>query len=289
MVNIAGKTMTNNDLAEIRESQAVGIAHGEYFDNSDYIKEIRRKLESNPSVVLTNKFAGDSLYVPIDVVEATLDNIYGSGNWYTQNFQFYPMGSVEVPVYNKKTKQTEIKVKALMGCSIELVCINRNFESPVWVKYVGTTSDYVSPLQGNTFLAKLKAEAFKNATKQIGNVFGRNLNRNVKDTSYAQQTATDLLQEIQDATNLAELESLMQGEGITEQIRQAVWNDYQIKWTELFRLSLKSTLGKVSSREGFENVMREFQRNHEAAKDFFKNDAECVEMLTKVAKKYPKK
>lgn len=115
-----------------------------------------------------NAQAKNSKYVPVNIIERQLDEFF-EGLWSTENFT------------------TQVIANEIVG-SIEL----RVFDpvSKVWLSRIGCGSVMIQTASGQTptvenkiknTLVKdyphLKAECLKNAAKSLGNVFGRNLNR----------------------------------------------------------------------------------------------------------------
>lgn len=142
------------------------------------LEKFQKMLNSKPkpSDIKINKLANNSKFIPIGVIEKTLDEIY-SGLWKAEKFKyitvvnelvgdlelstFHPViqewitrpGAAAIPVTTKKGEDfTDIKNKYINACV--------------------------------TVIGHLKAECIKNAAKSFGEVFGRNLNREDDYASY---------------------------------------------------------------------------------------------------------
>ena len=165
-----------NDLVKQNKAEM------EIIDNEVRIKaqNFQKKLHANvdESKILKNKFANDSLYVPISVLEMQLDEFF-FGLWSIENFTYLPVaneivGSLDLKVFHPVHKtwitrtgagavQIQMKSKA-KGGSGDITEIRD--------KIVNTlTKDF----------PHLKAECLRNACKSLGKVFGRDLNRDFED------------------------------------------------------------------------------------------------------------
>jgi len=136
------------------------------------------KAEPSRQELKVNKNANNSLYLPIGFVEEKLDYFFG-GMWQTENFQ-------STVVVNE------------VCVSLELVVLHP--VARVWIRRVGTGAAMiqlraerdesgekisagvleVGKKIPNTLVKDFphaKAEALKNAAKSLGNIFGRNINR----------------------------------------------------------------------------------------------------------------
>lgn len=122
--------------------------------------------EPDPNHIKKNKFAGGSKYIPISQLEALLDSIFGPMNW-----------KVSEPKYQILGGSTKKEGQAYMVCTLVLSVINTQFGSPVWVDRGGSSSGFIEHNTMTTVAPKMKAEAFKNAVKSLGKIFGRDLNR----------------------------------------------------------------------------------------------------------------
>ena len=135
--------------------------------------------EPDPKEIQTNKFAGNSKYLPISFLEMQLDEMF-FGLWQTKDFK------------------SSVIANEIIG-SLELSYFHPTFHT--WITRVGTAGtmiQYKSKDKGGTgditnikdkipnTLVKdyphLKAEAFRNACLSIGKAFGRDLNREFTDT-----------------------------------------------------------------------------------------------------------
>lgn len=144
--------------------------------------QLRAKLAQSPPRAKINKYAQNSLYIPISYVEAELDNQFGPLNWQVDNLNLQQIGG----------EVKEDKSFAYFSCSLTLRVLN-----PVtgyWIARDGVASGQTTGKQITTFAGKLKAEAVKNAAKSLGPIFGRDLNR---DEVYEDRTSAGDLRELQ--------------------------------------------------------------------------------------------
>lgn len=131
--------------------------------------EFQATLSAPPKQTLKNKFAGNAEYVPISLIEADLDNVFGAACWKMKDFQLVPLGA-------STKKEDQIYVAATLELEV-LHPITRQ-----WITRAGAASGYVSHNTITTFATRLKANALKNASKSLGKVFGRDLNRDDEET-----------------------------------------------------------------------------------------------------------
>lgn len=126
-------------------------------------------------------------YIPIGILEARLDQFF-FGDWQTVNFQFNRefnemVGSLELICTNPITGKEMRRVGA---ASIQIM---QDAQTKV--------NQFNDAKKKNALEAgfpKLKAECFTNAVKGLGNIFGRNLNRDKFDdpTGIIPEEAIDL-------------------------------------------------------------------------------------------------
>lgn len=125
----------------------------------------------DPKAIRKNKFAKGASYLPIGHIEALMDSIFGPTNW-----------KVSEPTIQLIGASTKKEGQAYATCTLVVSVINTQFASPIWIERSGASSGFVEHGTITTVAAKLKAEAFKNACKSLGKVFGRDLNRDYQET-----------------------------------------------------------------------------------------------------------
>jgi hypothetical protein len=167
-------------------------------DKLPAIENFQRMLNQYPPKVEVriNKLANNSEYLPINVVERVLDEMY-SGLWEVVNFRTQVIaneivGSLELRVYHPTAKVWLTRT----GAAAVMIQIKRDAALAVENKIVNTLSkDY----------PHLKAECLKNAAKSLGVRFGRNLNRGAEDEyNYLSEQVDDLSQQRQVIDQLLE-------------------------------------------------------------------------------------
>ena len=136
----------------------------------NFLKETSKK--PNPKMIKQNKFAGNSNYVEIGYIEAKLDQIY-HGLWSWENIQISQMingvactGDLKVfhPVAQVWIVRNGVGFKEFQLAKGKSVHTPENLSSKALERDVPIAA----------------AEAFKNAAKKLGNIFGRHLNRDFK-------------------------------------------------------------------------------------------------------------
>lgn len=167
--------------------------YNDFLPSNQYTQSIWNKPVVNDKIK-TNKYAGNSKFLPISVVEAQLDEIF-FGLWQTRNIQysvvaneilctlelwvFHPIlkewivrtgagaAMIQQDAYKKDEDGNYMTRAKKDGTGVEKIKINPR----------PTDADYKIK---NTLVKDFphaKAEAFKNAAKSIGKYFGRDLNR----------------------------------------------------------------------------------------------------------------
>ncbi len=131
--------------------------------------------QPDPANIKRNKFANNSEFLPISMVETQLDETF-FGLWQTENFKTKLIaneivGEIDLKVFHPVTKQWISRtgaaaVQVQQKANTEIDTIGQNKIKNTLVK------DY----------PHLKAECVKNAAKSIGKSFGRDLNRKDVDT-----------------------------------------------------------------------------------------------------------
>ena len=120
---------------------------------------IKERIENNKSIP----------YLPIERSEQLMDKLLMFPSTKITN-----SGMGTTNVYNKKTQQFQQKTLAFMN--IELRYYNHGIDD--WTFTSGTASmEVAGGFSFELIFPKLKAEAYKNACKSIGNLFGRRLGR----------------------------------------------------------------------------------------------------------------
>jgi hypothetical protein len=134
--------------------------------------------EPRPEELQKNKFANDSLYLPISFLEMTLDEIF-FGLWQTRNFTTRTIanevvGEIELWVFHPTAKTWMCRIGA-GAVQVQMVSKEKGGSGDIGdisQKIVNTlTKDY----------PHLKAECFRNACLSLGKTFGRDLNRKFDD------------------------------------------------------------------------------------------------------------
>jgi len=158
--------MENDKLAIKKDLPVVTLKQLETFQKS---------LQSEPKKddIKINKFANNSKFVPIGIIEKTLDEIFG-GVWQTRNYEYKVVvnelvGSLELWVYHPLLHEWIVRT----GTGAV----------PITLKSGSKVTD-IEAKQINacvTVAPHLKAECLKNAAKSFGAMFGRNLNRKNDD------------------------------------------------------------------------------------------------------------
>lgn len=131
-----------------------------------------------PSDIKINKLAKNSKFIPIGIVEKTLDEIF-SGLWRTKNFKYTIVvnelvGDLELEIFHPVIQEWIIR----SGSAAVPIMVKANTD------FTNVKNKYINACV--TVAPHLKAECIKNAAKSFGEVFGRNLNR--KDDDYASYT-----------------------------------------------------------------------------------------------------
>jgi|688.fasta_scaffold609405_1 hypothetical protein len=122
--------------------------------------------------IKTNKYANNAEYLPIGYIEAKLDQIF-RGLWKLEivNQQQVANGyvvSVRLSVYNWVANLWLVRD----GIGAKAFEMEKGAHPTDFTKINAKGIEKIVPIA--------KAEAFKNAVKSLGNIFGRNLNREFK-------------------------------------------------------------------------------------------------------------
>lgn len=174
------------------------------------IETMQKLLNAHPDKgdIKTNDQARGAKYVPINVIERKLDEMY-NGLWQTTNFR------CEV-VYNEIIGIVDLQVF--------------HPAAKIWITRTGLASVMIQTAAGkpvshenkikNTLVKdfpKLRSECIKNAAKSLGVVFGRNLNRGMDDDyTYLSETVATTIE------GVAEAEQLLNSAVLTDNERNQV-------------------------------------------------------------------
>lgn len=140
------------------------------------LERFNQRLNTPPpkEEIKENKFADNAKYLPISFVQMTLDEMY-FGLWETVNFTKQVIvneivGSVELRVFHPVIKQWITKT-GVAATPIRLVKDSEVTDVSAKIKNALTQD-----------APHLLADCIKNAAKQLGKRFGRDLNRKFEDT-----------------------------------------------------------------------------------------------------------
>lgn len=218
-------------MTNIMENQ---IAHYEER-RPDHEARMFDALNMNPSPEWIRKDNySKTEYIPISILEMNLDAIFGPLNWKTSDFKLISLGA-------NPNKPEQIYVAATITLSV----MNENYGSPVWVTREGAASGYCSHGVIATFAAKMKAEAFKNAVKTIGKVFGRDLNR-----KHVEDISADML----GSTYLNDFNAAMSRQQLIA-VWQSIPKDLQPGFTEAFK-EAAARIEKATTQKAAKNGKR---------------------------------
>lgn len=177
--------------------------HGELSPLVD-IHEEKRLLEllneaPKPQIVKKNKYAGNSSYLSIGVIEAQLDRFFGALNW------------------SFVVTKLEMQVNAIV-CTGDLIIFYKDRQirrsgvgaSEIQLRAGSKTMDISSisskAMEKNAPIAK--TQALKNAAQSLGDAFGRSLNRDYKHGYIAHDEMDRLRGNIEDIQDHQEMERL---------------------------------------------------------------------------------
>jgi len=137
------------------------------------VKEVQDNLKTelnqhpNSKVVKINKYAGNSKYIPIGIVQGYLDRIFLSWEWKINEVQVIMNG---------------VMVRGSLICLTHtgnIINMDGIGASEFQLKKGASTlsPDTLNSKAIERDVPKAESEAFKNAAKKLGNKFGRSLNR----------------------------------------------------------------------------------------------------------------
>lgn len=164
-------------------------------------KELLRLLNEapKPQIVKKNKYAGDSSYLSIGVIEAQLDRFFGALNW------------------SFVVTKLELQVNAIV-CTGDLIVFYKDRQvrrsgvgaSEIQLRSGSKSMDITSisskAMERNAPIAK--TQALKNAAQSLGDAFGRSLNRDYKYGYVAHDEMDKLRGNIEDIQDHQEMERL---------------------------------------------------------------------------------
>lgn len=138
-------------------------------NNQDNLKKLLSEMP-NHKVVKINKYAGNSKYVPVGVVQGYLDLIFLSWDWEIKEAKVVMNGFMTRGTLTCLAHDGSIKKMDGIGASEFQLRKGESLLSPDTLNSKAIERD----------VPKSESEAFKNAAKKLGNKFGRNLNRDEK-------------------------------------------------------------------------------------------------------------
>ncbi len=124
--------------------------------------------EPKPTEIKSNKFANNSKYLPIGVIERKLDEMFIA--WQTENFRYQVIGNELTGV---------ITLKVLHPILLTWISYEGAGAVQIQFKKDSDFTNFSNKIQ-NTLtkdFPHLKSECLKNAAKHLGKAFGRDLNR----------------------------------------------------------------------------------------------------------------
>jgi len=172
----------------------------------DFINALKSEPEDRQ--IKLNKFADNSKYLPIGYVEEKLD--YYFNLWKTTDFQWSVVVneivcSIQLHVFNpiagmwiERTGTAAVQIQ--LSAQYEVID-GKRVKKPVDVMDV--SKKIANTLQKD--FPHAKAEAIKNAAKSLGNIFGRNLNRDIEDQTKENISLEDAEIQIQSIDDKMEL------------------------------------------------------------------------------------
>jgi hypothetical protein len=133
----------------------------------NFLKETSKK--PNSKMIKQNKFAGNSNYLEIGYIEAKLDQIYhGLWSWELSTVQQVVNG-VQVTGHLRVFHPVASTWLTRSGIGFKEFQLSKGASDPTPANLSSKALERDVPIAA--------AEAFKNAAKKLGNIFGRHLNR----------------------------------------------------------------------------------------------------------------
>ena len=159
-----------DNIMQYAAGEALNIWEAAKDPLNNFLKETSKK--PNPKLIKENKYAGNSKYLEIGYIEAKLDQVYhGLWSWEIKHAEqiingvmIYGDLKVFHPVAQVWIVRSGIGFKEFQLSKGETERTPQNLSEKALERDVPIAA----------------AEAFKNASKKIGNTFGRHLNREFK-------------------------------------------------------------------------------------------------------------
>lgn len=144
------------------------ITQKDLFDNFKKFNDAINK-QQDKKHIKTNVLAQNSQYIPIGIIEKTLDEVF-TGLWSTRNVKIYHMLNSVV---------CELELQVMMphnGVVISRIGVGA---VPIQLKKgeKEITPDTINPMALQMNIPSAKSYALSNAAQSLGELFGRNLNR----------------------------------------------------------------------------------------------------------------
>lgn len=165
--------------------------------------------EPNPTEIQSNKFANNSKYIPIGIIERKLDEMFIA--WQTENFRWSVIGNEITGV---------ITLKVLHPVLLTWISYEGAAAVQILFKKDSDFTNFANKIQ-NTLqkdFPHLKSECLKNAAKHIGKAFGRDLNRD-ETGDYNPVNNAELL----DNEIFAEIKAKIKGQKTVSDLKE-YWN-----------------------------------------------------------------
>lgn len=174
------------------------------FDPVSTAEELRQRLSRDPFKTEYDEFT-KSYYVPISTLEWTMDWVFGPACW-----------GITESVIEEKGKIGQTKDGSIMigfTCTVKVQAIHPILN--VTTTMIGIASGSYTYGRFKTAFSALQALAFKNACKKWGKIFGRDLNRKLKEIlsdqfSKAAIIQTWIAQEVNTLPKLAKAQKFAQ-------------------------------------------------------------------------------
>lgn len=193
---------------------------------TEQLKRLSKKPKQGK--VKTNKLADNSAYLEIAYYEQQLDYIY-NGLWSVKNWTHEivlneVVGSLELWVFHSEAKGWIVRT-GVAAWPIMVDALTKDQREKMTKQQRNEYALNPSNKKPNALVTgypRLKAECIKNAAKSLGQIFGRNLNRNHEDELEGLQTQQETMQQIAECKTVEEL-SL-----VKESLPDIMLNDTQI-------------------------------------------------------------
>jgi len=160
----------NNEIEIFDDENIAEIVKTNELDYN-LLQNFIKALNTEPpqELIKINKFANNTKYLPISFLEMLLDQI-SLGNWEVTEFRYQVVanelvGTIELSYYHPIFKKM---IKRIGAGAVQIQTRAGTDAYDVNNKIVNTLTKQ---------MGQLKAECFRNACKNIGKIFGRDLNR----------------------------------------------------------------------------------------------------------------